>query len=75
MAPVARVCLLCPGMHLADDRHHDFDHHAVEDACGRHFGLLYDSHWVMRLFIWQPNQNGLTSCFLLNFDKTDELPA
>ncbi len=59
MACVVRVC---PGMHLGGERHYIFECPDVHDICGRHSRLFDNSHEAMRLFMWQPDQNGVASC-------------
>ena len=73
MARVARVCPLCSGMHLGDERHHVFECPAVEDIRRRYSMLFVDSHRAMRLFMWHPDQKGVAACLLQVLDRIDEL--
>ena len=59
MARVARVCTLCPGMHLGNERHCVFLCPAVVDIRRHDARLFDDSHRTMRLSMWHPNQKGV----------------
>ena len=73
MACLARICLLCPGMHIGDERHYVFDCPSL-DIRIRHSRLSDDSHGAMRLFMWHPHQKGVASCLLQVLDSwIDEL--
>ena len=73
MARVARVCLLCLGMHLGDEKHYVFECPTVENIRRRHFRLFDNSHRTMRLFTGDPNQKSFASCLLQILDEIDEL--
>ena len=73
MARVARVCPLCPGMHVGDERHYVFDCPSFDDIRMQHSRLFDDSHGAMRLFMWHPHQKGVASCLLQMLDRIDQL--
>ena len=73
MARVARVCLLCLGMHVGDERHYVFDCPSFHDICIRHSRLFDDSYGAMRLLMWHASQKGVASCLLQMLDRVDQL--
>ena len=72
MALVARVCPLCPGMHVGDERHYVFECPAFHDIRLGFRHLFDDSHGAMRLFMWHPCQKDVASCLLQLLDGIDE---
>ena len=70
---MARVCPLCPGMHVGNERLYVFDCPSFDDICVRHCRLLNDSHGAMRLFVWHPHQRGVAFCLLQMLDRIDQL--
>ena len=74
MAPVARICPLCTGVHVGDERHSVSDCPSFDDIRIRHSRLFDDSYGAMRLFMWHPHQKGVASCFLLQvLDRNGQL--
>ena len=71
MARVARVCPLCPGMHLGDERYH-VECPAFDDIRRGFQNLVDDSHGAMRLLMWHPFQKDVASCLLQLLDRIDE---
>ena len=75
MAWVARICPLCPGMYVGDERHYVFECPACHDI-RRGFQLfqhlLDDSHGAMRLLMWHPCQKDVASCLLQLLARIDE---
>ena len=71
MARVARVCPLCPGMHVGDGRHYVFECPAFDDICSGFQQLFDDSHGAMHLLMWHPCQD-VASCLLQLLDRIDE---
>ena len=72
MARVARVCFLCPAMHVGDERHYVFECPALGDIRLGFQHLFEDSHGDMRLFVWHPYQKDVASCLLQLLDRIDE---
>ena len=78
MARDARVCPLCPGMHVGDERHYVLECPAFGDIryIRRGFQHLFDdSHGAMRLLMWHPCQKDLkdvASYLLQLLDRIDE---
>ena len=72
MARVARVCPLCPGMHVGDERHYVFECPAFDDIRRGFQQLFGDSHGAMRLLMWHPCQKDVASCLLQLLDRIDE---
>ena len=72
MARVARVCPLCPGMHVGDERHYVFECPAFDDIRRGFQHLFDDSHGAMRLLMWHPCQKDVASCLLQLLDRIDE---
>ena len=72
MARVARVCPLCPAMHVGDERHHVFECPAFDDIRRGFQHLLDDSHGAMRLLVWHPCQKDGASRLLQLLDRIDE---
>ena len=73
MACVARVCPLCPGIDVGNERHYVFDCPSFDDICVRHSRHFDDSYGSMRLFMWHPHQKGVASCLLQMLGRTDQL--
>ena len=69
---VARVCPLCPGMHLGDERHYVFECPASHDIRLGFQHLFDDSHGAMRLFMWHLCLKDVASCLLQLLDRIDE---
>ena len=72
MAWIARVCPLCPGMHVGDERHDDFECPAIDDIRDGFQQRFDDSHGAMRLLIGHPCQKDVASCLLQLLDTIDE---
>ena len=72
MARVARVCPLCPGMHVGDERHYALECPAFDDIHRGFQHLSYDSHGAMPLLMWHPCQKDVASCLLQLLDRIDE---
>ena len=66
MAWVARVCPLCPGMHVGDGRHYQYaiECLASDDICRGFQHLFDDNHVAMRLLMWHPRQRDVASGLL-----------
>ena len=74
MARVARICPLCPGMYVGDERHYVFECPAFDDIRRGFQHLFDDSHGpgAMRLLMWHPCQKDVASCLLQLLDRIDE---
>ena len=72
MARVARVCSLCPGMHVGDERHYDLGCPAFEKIRRGLQHLFDDRCGAMRLVMWHPCQKNVASCLLQLLDRIDE---
>ena len=71
MAQVARVCPLCPGMHVGDERHYVFECPAFDDIRRGFQHLFDDSRGPMRRLMWHPCQKDVASCLLARHLKVD----
>ena len=73
MARVARVCPLCPGMHVGDERHYVFECRAFGDIRRGFQHLFDDSRGAMRLLMWHPCtcQKDVASYLLQLLDRVD----
>ena len=72
MARIARVCPLCPGMHVDDERHDDSECPAFDDIRHGFQQRFDDSHGAMRLLMWHPCQKDVASQLLQLLDGIDE---
>ena len=72
MARVARVCPLCPGMHVGDERHYVLECPAFHDIRRGFQHLFDDGHGAMRLLVWHTCQKDVASCLLQLLDRIDE---
>ena len=64
MPPVARICPLCPGMHVGHERHYVFECPAFDNIRRGFQHLFDDSHGTMRLLMWHLCQKDVASCLL-----------
>ena len=71
MARVARVCPLCPGMHVGDERRDVVECRAFHDIYRGFKHRFYDSHGAMRLLMWHSHQKDIASYSLQLSDSID----
>lgn len=56
-------------MHLGVEEHIFVVCPALEDICSRYSRLFGDSHKLMRLTVWDPNEKIIASCLLQILDR------
>ena len=72
-ARVARVCPLCSGGHVGDERHLVFECPALQPVRRMHADLYTHARSTMRLFMWHRDQKRVASCLLQLLSQYDAM--
>ena len=72
-ARVARVCPLCSGGHVGDERHLVFECPALQPVRRMHADLYAHARSTMRLFMWHRDQKRVASCLLQLLSQYDAM--